>query len=417
MNNDVISLLCGLPRAGSLQQLCDLTYEITGNPAFISDLAHTILAYTKCVEIDDPIWRSKIIEGRLDRNNLKQDREVGSVHAGAGEEKKPVLVEDGFMPYPRIIKTLVRRGSAVGVFVVTAYSKPFAPEDVDLIDLIASFVAPRMEDESLTATEQARTVENYFIKLIGGPLPPERVRRSLELLGYSCAPCLYVLSVCLAPGGGPCEPEEMGQLLRSFRSIHGCTAFLYNSAIVCVYGSDEDIRSWETQAPELAELLWRENLIAGVSRRVTEISDLRTAYLQAQSTEEIGLRLGRSDRFLCYDSLASFVMLRSLPRESLGDYCHQRIQQLGAYDEAHGTELCITLQVYLEQAKSLAKTAELLYVHRNTVRYRINKCMELMNTDLEDGNEIFAYIFSLRILEYQKKIPTDQGASYHGKKL
>jgi hypothetical protein len=31
--------------------------------------------------------------------------------------------------------------------------------------------------------------------------------------------------------------------------------------------------------------------------------------------------------------------------------------------------------------------------------------MELMNTDLEDGNEIFAYILSLRILEYDKKFP------------
>ena len=31
--------------------------------------------------------------------------------------------------------------------------------------------------------------------------------------------------------------------------------------------------------------------------------------------------------------------------------------------------------------------------------------MELMNTDLEDGNEIFAYILSLRILEYRKKFP------------
>ena len=417
MNNDVIALLCRLPRAGSLQQLCDLTYDITGNPAFISDLAHTILAYTKCVEIDDPLWRSKIVEGRLDRDNLKQDREVGSVHACAGEEKKPVLVEDGFMPYSRIIKTLVRRGSAVGVFVVTAYSKPFTPEDIDLIDLISSFIAPRMEDESFYASEQARTVENFFIKLLGAPMPSERVRRNLEMLGYACAPCLYVLSVCLAPGGGSREPEEMSQILRRFRSIHGCTAFLYNSAIVCVYGADEDIRSWEAQAPELAELLWREDLIAGVSRQMTDVSELRTAFLQAQSTEEIGLRLGRSDRFFCYDSLASFVMLQSLPRESLGDYCHQRILQLGAYDDAHGTELCVTLQVYLEQAKSLARTAELLYVHRNTVRYRINKCMELMNTDLEDGNEIFAYIFSLRILEYQKKILPEQGGARREKKL
>ena len=71
---------------------------------------------------------------------------------------------------------------------------------------------------------------------------------------------------------------------------------------------------------------------------------------------------------------------------------------------AHDTQLCITLQTYLERAKSLSKTADLLFIHRNTVRYRINRCMELMNDRLEDGNEIFAYILSLRTLEYRAKI-------------
>ena len=408
MKEDVIDLLCRLPRAESLQQICDLTYEIVGNPAFISDLAHTILAYTKCVEIDDPVWQSNIVESRLDRNTLTQDREVSTVHASSGEEGKPVLVEDGFMPFPRIIKTLVSRGAAVGVLVVTAYAKPFEPGDIELIDLISSFAVARMTEEMHYPSDDAHRVENFFIKLLGGAqFSGERVKKRLELLRYKAHPFTYVLSVHAAPGSDAPESTEMEPLLARFRRLSGCVAFPYNASIVCVYGSDTDITHWDGQAPELAELLARENLIAGVSRQVTDFARFLDYYIQAQRTEEIGLRLGRTDRFSCYDSLASFLMLRNMPRESLGDYCHQRIQQLGAYDDAHGTELCVTLQVYLEQAKSLARTSEILFVHRNTVRYRIHKCMELMNTDLEDGNEIFAFIFSLRILEYRKKFPTE----------
>ena len=93
-------------------------------------------------------------------------------------------------------------------------------------------------------------------------------------------------------------------------------------------------------------------------------------------------------------------------------YCHQNIQELGDYDRLHHTELCATLQVYLEQTKSLVRTAEILFIHRNTVRYRINKCMELLGSDLEDGNEIFALILSLRMLEYRRKLldPADQSS-------
>jgi len=408
MEKDVIELLCRLPRAESLQQVCDLTWEIVGNPAFVSDLAHTILAYTKCVEINDPVWQTNIVESHLDRNTLTQDREVSTVHASSREERKPVLVQDGFMPYPRIIKTLVSRGAAVGVLVVTAYTKPFEPGDIELIDLISSFAVARMTETMHYPSDDAHRVENFFIKLLGGAqFSEDRVKKRLELLHYKPHPFTYVLSVHAAPGSDTPEFVEMEQLLGRFRQLNGCVTFLYNASIVCVYGSDRDITHWEEQAPELAELLARENLIAGVSRQVTELSRFSSYYNQAQSTEEIGLRLRRSDRFFGYDSLASFLMLQNIPRESLGDYCHQRIRQLGAYDDAHGTELCVTLQVYLEQAKSLARTSEILFVHRNTVRYRIHKCMELMNTDLEDGNEIFAYIFSLRILEYQKKFPSE----------
>jgi hypothetical protein len=408
MEKNVIEKLCLLPKAESLQQLCDLTCEIVGNPAFVSDLAHTILAYTKSVKIDDPVWQANIVESHLDRNTLTQDREVSTVHAASGESAKPVLVEDGFMPYPRIIKTLVSRGSAIGVLVVTSYRKPFEPGDIELVDLISSFVVQRMAEEMQYPSDAARSVEGFFIKLLGGArFPEERVRKRLDILEYRRHPFTYVLSVHAAPGSAAPESAELEQLIGRFRRLSGCVAFPYNAAIVCVYGSETDITNWAEQAPELTELLAGEDLIAGASRQMTDFSGLMANYVQAQRTEEIGMRLGRPERIFSYDSLASFAMLQNIPRETLDDYCHQRIRHLGAYDNEHGTELCATLQVYLEQAKSLARTSEILFVHRNTVRYRILKCMELMNTDLEDGNEIFAYIFSLRILEYQKKFPSE----------
>lgn len=44
-----------------------------------------------------------------------------------------------------------------------------------------------------------------------------------------------------------------------------------------------------------------------------------------------------------------------------------------AYDKAHGDNLLKTLQVYLETCLQYEKTARQLFVHKNTVRYRIAK--------------------------------------------
>ena len=93
-----LDLLCQLPHTANLQQLCDLAFQIMGNPIFISDMAHTILAYTKCVEIDDPTWQENIVAAHLDSNTLKQNREVGSVHITSAAVQRPVLVQDDYIP-------------------------------------------------------------------------------------------------------------------------------------------------------------------------------------------------------------------------------------------------------------------------------------------------------------------------------
>lgn len=402
--SNTIDLLCRLPRASSLQELCDLACRITGNPMFVSDLAHTILAYTKCVEIQDPTWQTNVVHARLERNTLRQDREVGSVHLLSTQSLRPVLVEDDFIPYPRIIKTLTNENQAVGVMVLSSYLRPFGPQDLELAELISSFVADCLVREHYHLSGDNRAAENFFIKLLDGDHPSrEQAGSHLEALGYRPQPCTYVLVLCAQDSPERGDSVGLTEIVSQLSAALGGCVFLYNSSLVCVYGCPEPVSDWAAQVPGLAELLNRHRLIAGISRRVAGLERLRDYYLQAQAVLEIGRRLKRKQPCYPYDSLSSFLLFGRVPRGDLELYCHQQILELGRYDTEHNTELCATLQVYLEQAKSLAKTADVLFVHRNTVRYRINRCMELLGNRLEDGNEIFAYILSLRILEYLRK--------------
>ena len=403
--------ICRLPHVTNLQQLCDLAYRILGNPVFVCDMTHTILAYTRCVEVSDPMWSYNIVQGTLERNTLFQDREVSIVHENSVAQQAPVLVEDSYQDYPRLIKTLSSKNSAAGVMVVTAYFKPFDDHDSDLVELIASFMLPIMERERFSFSAGVKSVENFFRQLLdGAQYSSERVNKRLQLLNYPIQPYIYVLCICESREVKPARNGSISALLEQFSHISGCHTFLYNTTLVCIYGDESDITDWDTQAPQLTGILKKEGLLAGISRRIDSLHRLREHYGQARDALEIGRKLVREDTlYFLYDRYSSFLLLQCVPEEELNHYCHQNILSLWEYDQTHNTELCITLQVYLEQAKSLSKAADILYIHRNTVRYRIHKCMELMHTDFEDGNDIFTYILSLRILEFQKKLTS--GAS------
>ncbi|RKJ30086.1 PucR family transcriptional regulator, partial [Butyricicoccus sp. 1XD8-22] len=61
------------------------------------------------------------------------------------------------------------------------------------------------------------------------------------------------------------------------------------------------------------------------------------------------------------------------------------------------TILFETLNEYLECHCQISETAKRLFVHRNTVIYRIEKCSSLLNKDLKDPEVTLQLRLALRI--------------------
>ena len=401
-----LDLLCTLSHATTLQQLCNLGHEILGNPIFINSMTHDTLAYTSGVEVEDPHWQQSVVENYRQFGILDASREVNVIHSQSRASQKPVLVTDGDVPVPRLIKALMFEGQEIGVLVVPAYFRPFEKGDGSLTELISFFAVNLLMKERAHSHRGEQTGEAFFISLLDGrKYTRARAEQRMEEAGFGKYPYVYVLALCFARGDGQQE-EALQPILNEFCRLGHCVPFLYNSTLICVYGSEREILDWESEAPELSRLLGEWELVAGVSRCVAAAERFREHYHQAMETLRVGCKLKRRERYFYFDNLSSFLLFQRIPEEELLLFCHQKVQGLADYDREHNTELCATLQVYLEQTKSLVRTAEVLFIHRNTVRYRINKCMELLGTQFNDGNEIFSYILSLRMLEYRSKILT-----------
>lgn len=61
-------------------------------------------------------------------------------------------------------------------------------------------------------------------------------------------------------------------------------------------------------------------------------------------------------------------------------------------------ELVETLHAYLDHNKNLTKSAEVLYVHPKTMRYRINKITDFCELDMDNPEEVLSYNIGLRVL-------------------
>lgn len=84
-------------------------------------------------------------------------------------------------------------------------------------------------------------------------------------------------------------------------------------------------------------------------------------------------------------------------------FSHNAIEILSVYDEKHGTEFLPTLYQYVANERNLVATAKVLFIHRNTLVYRIKRIMEIIGSDLESPEERAFIYFSMKMKFYEEK--------------
>jgi DNA-binding PucR family transcriptional regulator len=98
------------------------------------------------------------------------------------------------------------------------------------------------------------------------------------------------------------------------------------------------------------------------------------------------------------DEVASHeLLLASVPGSVLRSFRERLLGPLAAYDEQHRAELLATLREFLDCSGSWNACAARMYVHVNTVRYRIRRIEELTGRDLSSLDDRVDFFLALRV--------------------
>ena len=80
-------------------------------------------------------------------------------------------------------------------------------------------------------------------------------------------------------------------------------------------------------------------------------------------------------------------MFNSGNQTEIMNYCEEKLRKLEEYDHANGTFLQETLVAYYMNGFNISKAAEALFIHRNSLQYRLSKIEDLLNIELDDYME------------------------------
>ncbi|WP_223068345.1 PucR family transcriptional regulator [Paenibacillus caui] len=147
---------------------------------------------------------------------------------------------------------------------------------------------------------------------------------------------------------------------------------------------------------EIYELL-HVSMSFGISNFAKQVADIPNCFHKAIDALRTGY-LAKQTRFIqSYRVKELTELLRMIPEKSLKQFYNTALKGLADTADKEKIDLVQTLAVYLENNCQISETAKQLFIHRNTVTYRLEKCEEILGRNLKDPNEILGLRIALLV--------------------
>lgn len=124
----------------------------------------------------------------------------------------------------------------------------------------------------------------------------------------------------------------------------------------------------------------------GIGTRQKSLEKYKLSYEQASKCINLAIKQKQKNMIYYYEQLGLYQLFYDINNKTLlENFVHNILYNLIAYDKKYNTNLIQTLEVYLNKNCNLNQTAETLFIHRNTIKYRLQRIEEITNTSLDDA--------------------------------
>lgn len=139
----------------------------------------------------------------------------------------------------------------------------------------------------------------------------------------------------------------------------------------------------------------------GVGNSTLQTTDPREAIRQARIALDWSASISpNASRLVEYTDMQTTQQLPSLLEDLRPQVakCVTALAPLREYDAQHGTQLLATLEIFAMRGGSLVRSAEALFIHRNTLRQRLSRIETLLGVSLETIEDWSEFRLAARLL-------------------
>lgn len=389
---------------GSIQNLLDASYPILGYPLRVMGMDFSIIASSPGADGDTgglPTYEQpEYIEYVT---ALKQDPLYNAVR-----EKDGAFLYPGHITGHRTLNVNIKRFSkTTHRLLLTELDTPLKDGLGSLLEFLATFIEHALMRNAAHRSPNDKTMHSIFLSILSDRTADYLViSRRLTSLGWLTSHeylCIVLQTTYLDQ-----QNLTINAICNYLENLfpYSC-AFPFEEDVVVYFNLTKSECDIDDISDKIIYFIRDSFLKAGYSRSMTGHLNLRRQYIQSRSALEVGNQIHPYLWIHHFNKIALPYIYQQATKKLPGSMiCHEKLLILKKLDEEQNTEYVKTLSVYLDHHLNAVQSAKKLFIHRSTFLYRLDKIKDILESDLEDPEELLYLMLSLRLMDQDSERDT-----------
>jgi sugar diacid utilization regulator len=333
--------------------------------------------------------------------------------------RRPIYIQDqkdhrkGY-----IVEAIAAGESVLGYMVVGAGQRDINMEQQITIEQAATVMALEMMKKKVAYETEKRVKGDLLQEILQKNITKETSRK-LSVFGYS--PKHSYICCCLSiqsnspPGSSAYDNFDM--IEHFLRSVPHLVTFPQSDDYVMLLPFESVKESMDLSKKDRfkdvflnaqsflkkLEQSFPIKIQMGVGRLFYQLEELKTSYSEARQALELLKKYGGDDRLWTYRSLGPLrFLLQVAGEEALYGYMNEVLGALFEKDINSGGKLLETLETWISCDRQVKKSAEALFIHPNTLTYRLQKIEGILDVDLHNEEDWLTVQLAIRLWQTLK---------------
>jgi hypothetical protein len=399
-------MTCHIRNKESLKVLLEETKDIFENPIIVLDLAFNVIAYSTDFPDSIDFLNQVLIRGSLDKETIEilvQKKAFSENYRNIAKFQPPN--RSNTVHY---IKSLFYNNNKMATLAYYCINGDATQGQLDFIHLFIQY-AEELYIWSYSGLVPSVSSFDLFIKeiILNQEISKEEIIRYAKIVKLD-----FVSRYCI----GVIKLKETSVRCIQFlmNSIRSRNPFYYVSTydnlIIVLYDIKRD-KGYEKNIED--RLRWLEDFLTnyegvmGTSSTFYSLDNFSNEYKKASIALNLGSRFNKNRCIYRYKDYHIYHMFSSISKDiDLDSICYKKLKKLIDYDTCNNIDNSEILRIYLENDRSVSKTALKMNLHRNSIIYRINQIEDILKIDLDNFSERMRLIltyYAMDVMEYMKK--------------